>query len=210
MSSMTTDVNLYFTEGCGRCSLGGTPDCKVNRWPQELKQLRRIILDCGLTEESKWGVPCYTFQGNNIGVVSAFKEYASLSFFKGALLQDNDAILDKPGENTQAARLIKFTDVKHIMEMEHILKAYIYEAIEVEKTGLKVPLKPTSEFKIPEEFQKVLDENSDLKAAFEALTPGRQRGYLLHFAQPKQSKTREARIEKCTPMIFEGKGLHDR
>ncbi|WP_172796046.1 YdeI/OmpD-associated family protein [Roseivirga echinicomitans] len=207
---MTTDVDLYFTEGCGRCPLGGTPDCKVNRWPQELKQLRRIVLDCGLTEESKWGVPCYTFQGNNIGVVSAFKEYASLSFFKGALLEDTNGILDKPGENTQAARLIKFTDVKQVMEMEPILKAFIYEAIEVEKAGLKVELKKTSEFNMSEEFKKALDEHPDLKTAFETLTPGRQRGYLLHFSQPKQSKTREARIEKCTPMIFEGKGLHDR
>ncbi|KYG81781.1 hypothetical protein AWN68_16250 [Roseivirga echinicomitans] len=210
MKNMTTDVDLYFTEGCGRCPLGGTPDCKVNRWPQELKQLRRIVLDCGLTEESKWGVPCYTFQGNNIGVVSAFKEYASLSFFKGALLEDTNGILDKPGENTQAARLIKFTDVKQVMEMEPILKAFIYEAIEVEKAGLKVELKKTSEFNMSEEFKKALDEHPDLKTAFETLTPGRQRGYLLHFSQPKQSKTREARIEKCTPMIFEGKGLHDR
>ncbi|WP_323756388.1 YdeI/OmpD-associated family protein [Roseivirga sp.] len=207
---MNTNVDLYFTEGCGRCPLGGTPDCKVNRWPQELKQLRRIVLDCGLTEESKWGVPCYTFQGNNIGIVSAFKEYASLSFFKGALLQDTNHILEKPGENTQAARLLKFTDVKQVMEMESILKTYIYEAIEVEKAGLKVPLKETSEFNMPAEFKKALYENPDLKTAFEALTPGRQRGYLLHFSQPKQSKTREARIEKCTPMIFERKGLNDR
>tara|TARA_R100000005_G_scaffold96635_2_gene85371 strand:+ start:431 stop:1072 length:642 start_codon:yes stop_codon:yes gene_type:complete len=208
MNNMTTDVNLYFTEGCGRCPLGGTPDCKVNFWPQELKQLRRIVIECGLTEESKWGVPCYTFQGNNIGVVSAFKEYASLSFFKGALLEDANGILDKPGENTQAARLIKFTNARQIMEMESVLKAYIYEAIEVEKAGLKVPLKETSEFNMPEEFQKALHENPQLKAAFEALTPGRQRGYLLHFSQPKQSKTRESRIEKCTPKILEGRGLN--
>ncbi|WP_421976235.1 YdeI/OmpD-associated family protein [Roseivirga seohaensis] len=207
---MNTNVDLYFTEGCGRCPLGGTPGCKVNRWPQELNQLRRIVLDCGLTEESKWGVPCYTFQGNNIGVISAFKEYASLSFFKGALLEDTNGILDKPGENTQAARLIKFTNARQIMEMEPILKAYIYEATEVEKAGLKVELKKTAEFNMPEEFQKALDENPDLKTAFEALTPGRQRGYLLHFSQPKQSKTREARIEKCTHRIFEGKGLNDR
>ena len=207
---MNTNVDLYFTEGCGRCPLGGTPDCKVNHWPQELKQLRRIVLDCGLTEESKWGVPCYTFQGNNIGVVSAFKEYASLSFFKGALLEDTNGILDKPGENTQAARLIKFTNARQIMEMEPILKAYIYEAIEIEKAGLKVELKKTAEYNMPEEFQKALDENPDLKTAFETLTPGRQRGYLLHFSQPKQSKTRESRIEKCTQRIFEGKGLNDR
>lgn len=207
---MNTSADLYFTEGCGRCPLGGTPDCKVNFWPQEFKQLRRIVIECGLTEESKWGVPCYTFQGNNIGVVSAFKEYASLSFFKGALLQDTNDILDKPGENTQAARLIKFTSTGQIMKMETTLKAYIYEAIEVEKAGLKVPLKETSEFNIPEEFQKSLHENPELKAAFEALTLGRQRGYLLYFSQPKQSKTRESRIEKCIPLIFEGKGLHDR
>lgn len=175
-----------------------------------MKHLRMIVLNCGLKEELKWGVPCYTFQKVNIAVVAAFKEYCSLSFFKGALLNDSYKILNKPGENTQSARLIKFTNVQEIMAMEATLKAYIYEAIEVEKAGLKVEFKKTTEYNIPEEFQTILDENPDVKAAFEALTPGRQRGYLLHFSQPKQSKTRESRIEKCIPKIFEGKGFNER
>ncbi|MBA4462864.1 MAG: YdeI/OmpD-associated family protein [Nitrosopumilaceae archaeon] len=177
---------------------------------EELKQLRTILLDCGLTEELKWGVPCYTFQNSNIVLMSAFKEYCALGFFKGALLKDANGILDKPGENTQAARQIRFTNVREIVEMEPVLKAYIDEAIEVEKAGLKVDFKKTLEFEIPEEFQNKLDEIPALKTAFEALTPGRQRAYLLYFSQPKQSKTRESRVEKCMPQILDGKGLHDR
>lgn len=214
---MNTNVGTYFTDGCGRCSLGGTPKCKVNNWKEELKLLRRIVLDCGLNEESKWGVPCYTFQTgfkgkkeSNILIVAAFKEYCSLSFFKGALLSDANGILYQPGENTQAARQIKFTNVKDIAELEPVLKAYIFEAIEVEKAGLKVPLKKTAEYNVPEEFQTRLDEIPILKSAFEALTPGRQKAYLLHFSQAKQSQTRASRIEKCIPQILIGKGLNDR
>ena len=135
---MNTKVDNYFTDGCGRCPLGGTPQCKVNNWTEELNQLRRIVLECGLTEESKWGVPCYTFQKKNIAIVSAFKEYCALSFFKGVLLNDTNNLLDKPGENSQSARLIKFTNTKQIIEQEPILKAYIFEAVEVEKAGLKL------------------------------------------------------------------------
>ena len=206
---MNPKVDRYIVEGCGRCPLGGTPNCKVNSWQEELHQLRRIILDTGLTEELKWGVPCYTFEKSNIAIVSALKECCVLSFFKGALLNDQHKLLDKPGENSQAARVIRFTNVQEILQVEPILKAHIIEAIEVEKAGLKVALKKNPE-PIPEEFQKKLDEIPSLKAAFEALTPGRQRGYIIHFSQPKQSKTRASRVEKCIPMIFDGKGLHDR
>lgn len=206
---MNPKVDTYLSEGCGRCPLGGTPDCKVHNWENELKQLRRIVLESGLTEELKWSIPCYTYKNNNIAVVSAFKEYCALSFFKGALLQDTDNLLDKPGENTQSARLIKFTNVREIVEMEATLKAYIYEAIEVEKAGLEVTFKKNPE-PIPEEFQQALEENPVLKAAFEALTPGRQRGYILHFSQPKNFNTRKSRIEKCTLKILNGKGLNER
>jgi uncharacterized protein YdeI (YjbR/CyaY-like superfamily) len=210
MTRLNPKVDSYLIEGCGRCSLGGTPECKVNNWQEELEQLRTILLDCGLAEELKWGVPCYTFQNSNVVIMSAFKEYCALSFFKGALLKDAQGILDKPGEHTQAARLIRFTNVQEIMDMESILKAYVYEAIEVEKAGLKVDFTKTLEFAIPEEFQNKLDEIPALKTAFEALTPGRQRAYLLYFSQPKQSKTRVSRVEKYMQQILDGKGLHDR
>ncbi|MDP5170492.1 MAG: YdeI/OmpD-associated family protein [Bacteroidia bacterium] len=206
---MNPEVDPYFTDGCGRCPLGGTPACKVHLWPEELRQLRRIVLSTGLTEALKWGVPTYTFQGKNVAIVSAFKEYCALSFFKGVLLEDAHQILQKPGENTQSARLIRFTDTRQLVEMEPILKAYLFEAMEVEKAGLKVEFKKVSAFSIPEEFQQKLQEHPDLKAAFEALTPGRQRGYLLHFSQPKQAKTREARVEKCIPKILDGKGMQE-
>jgi uncharacterized protein YdeI (YjbR/CyaY-like superfamily) len=179
------------------------------KWQEELEKLRMIILDCGLTEELKWGKPCYTFQNSNIVIIIGFKEYCALLFCKGALLNDANGILIKPGENTQAARQIRFTNVQKIVEMEAILKTYIYEAIEVEKAGLKVTFKKTTEFIIPEEFQNKLDEIPALKAAFDALTPGRQRAYILHFAAPKRSKTRESRVEKCMQQILNGKGLND-
>ena len=168
-----------------------------------------IVLDCGLTEELKWGKPCYTFQKSNIVLIHGFKEYCALLFFKGALLKDAKGILIQQTENVQAARQIRFTNVREIVEMEPILKAYIHEAIEVEKAGLKVKLKKTTEFKIPEEFQNKLDEIPALKTAFAALTPGRQRAYLLYFSGAKQSKTRESRVEKCMPQILKGKGLDD-
>jgi uncharacterized protein YdeI (YjbR/CyaY-like superfamily) len=182
---------------------------KEQKWREEFEKLRTICLDRGLTEEFKWGKPCYTFQKNNIAILQGFKEYCALMFFKGALLHDPDGVLIKPGEHTQAGRQIRFTNVREIAEMEPILKAYISEAIEVEKAGLEVDLKKTTEYTIPEEFQKELDERPALKAAFEALTPGRQRAYILYFSAPKQSKTRVSRVEKHMPRILDGKGLND-
>ena len=206
---MNPKVDLYFTDGCGRCPLGGTTNCKVNSWQKEMKHIRRIILDCGLTEELKWGVPCYTFQKSNIAVLAAFKEYCSLSFFKGALLSDSNGILTQPTENTQSARLIRFTSVREILNLEPAIKAHLYEAMEVEKAGLKVDFKKVSELVIPEEFQKKMKEIPALKNAFEALTPGRQKGYLLYFSGAKQSSTRIARIDKYLLQIIKGKGLND-
>src|SRR6187431_227906 len=182
---------------------------KDTKWQKEYEKLRTIILDCGLTEELKWGCPCYTFQNTNIVLIHGFKEYCALLFFKGALLNDPNDILIQQTENVQAARQIRFTNVREIVKLEAVLKAYVYEAIEVEKAGLKVKLKKSSEFKVCEEFQKKLDEKSTLKKAFEALTPGRQRAYLLYFSAPKQSKTRESRIEKSIKQILKGKGLND-
>lgn len=182
---------------------------KETKWQEEVRQLRKIILDCGLTEELKWGNPCYTFEQSNIVLIHAFKEYCALLFFKGALLKDTKGILIQQTENVQAARQVRFTNVQEIIKLQRTIKAYIYEAIEVEKAGLKVNLKKTTEYAIPEEFKKTLDKNSALKTAFKALTPGRQRGYILYFAAPKQSKTREQRIEKYMPQILNGKGLND-
>lgn len=182
---------------------------KAGKWQKELEKLRMIILDCPLTEEFKWGVPCYTFQESNVVLMHVFKDYCALLFHKGALLNDAHGILVQQTENVQAARQIRFTDVRDIVEMEPVLKAYIYEAIEVEKAGLKVAFKKTAEYTIPEEFQRKLDEEPALKAAFEALTPGRQRGYILYFSAAKQSKTRESRVEKYTRQILDGKGLDD-
>src|ERR1035437_9661043 len=182
---------------------------KAKKWQKELEKLRMIILDCQLTEELKWGVPCYTFQKSNIVLIHVFKEYCALLFFKGALLNDTNGILIQQTENVQAGRQIRFTNEREITAMELILKAYIYEAVEVEKAGLKVNFKKNTELKFPEEFQNKLDENTALKSAFEALTPGRQRAYNLYFSAPKQSKTRESRVEKCIPYILNGKGLND-
>ncbi len=182
---------------------------KAKKWQEEIEKLRMIVLDCGLTEELKWGVPCYTFQKRNIVLIHVFKEYCALLFFKGVLLKDPKGILIQQTENVQAARQIRFTGIQEIVKKERTLKTYIYEAIEVEKAGLKVDLKKTTEFSIPEEFQNKLNENPVLKTAFDALTPGRQRAYLLYFAAPKQSKTRESRIEKYMKPILNGKGLND-
>jgi uncharacterized protein YdeI (YjbR/CyaY-like superfamily) len=191
---MNPKADFYFNKG---------------NWQKELEQLRSIVLDCGLTEELKWGVPCYTLQKSNIVLIHVFKEYCAYLFFKGALLNDAKSILVKQTENVQAARQIRFTDVKEIVKLKATLKAYIYEAIEIEKAGLKVELKKTNEFTMPEEFQNKLDKAPALKKAFHALTPGRQRGYLLYFASAKQSKTRESRIEKYVQQILKGKGLDD-
>ncbi len=182
---------------------------EAKKWQEELEIMRTIALDCQLTEELKWGVPCYTYKENNVVLIHAFKEYCAFLFFKGALLKDTDGILIQQSENVQAARQIRFTNLKEIVELKDILKTYIYQAIEIEKAGLKVELKKTSEFAVSEEFQKKLDEMPNLQKAFHALTPGRQRAYLLHFSQPKQSKTREARVEKNIPNILDGKGLND-
>jgi uncharacterized protein YdeI (YjbR/CyaY-like superfamily) len=179
------------------------------QWQEEFEKLRMIVLDCGLTEELKWGCPCYTFQKRNIVLMHGFKEYCALLFFKGALLKDAKGILIQQTENVQAARQIRFTNVREIIKLKTIVKAYIKEAIEVEKAGVKVNLKKTAEFKMPEEFQNRLNESPALKRAFAALTPGRRRGYLLHFSAAKQSKTRQARIEKCLQQILDGKGLND-
>jgi uncharacterized protein YdeI (YjbR/CyaY-like superfamily) len=182
---------------------------REKKWREEFAKLRTIILDCQLTEELKWGVPCYTFQNSNIVLIHGFKEYCAILFVKGALLKDAIGVLIQQTENVQSARQIRFTSVDEIVEMEPILKAYINEAIEVEKAGLKVNLKKSSEFTIPEEFQKKLDEDPALKTAFEALTPGRQRAYLFYFSQPKLSKTRASRIEGSIQQILNGKGLND-
>jgi uncharacterized protein YdeI (YjbR/CyaY-like superfamily) len=188
-------VDFYFNE--------------AEKWQEEIKKLRAIILGCGLTEELKWGVPCYTVERRNIVLIHVFKEYCALLFFKGALLSDPRHILITQTENVQSARQIRFTTVQEIDELEASVKDYIYEAVEVEQAGLKVDFKTNAEFTVPEEFQTKLDENPALKAAFYALTPGRQRGYLLHFAAPKQSKTRESRVAKYTQHILDGKGLND-
>jgi len=182
---------------------------KATKWQKEFQKLREIILDCNLVEELKWGQPCYTFEKRNIVLIHGFKEYCAVLFFKGALLKDTKRILVQQTENVQAARQIRFTDIRQIIKMERTLKAYIYEAVEVEEAGLKVPLKKTKEFTIPEEFQIKLDKSAALKNAFYALTPGRQRGYILHFSSAKQSKTRESRIEKYMEKILDGKGLED-
>ncbi|NTU88295.1 MAG: hypothetical protein HGA54_00070 [Actinobacteria bacterium] len=182
---------------------------REEKWQEEFKKLRMIVLDCGLTEELKWGNPCYLFEGTNVVLIHGFKDYCALLFIKGSLLHDTQGLLVQQTENVQAGRQIRFTNVQEIVEMETILKEYIHEAIEVEKAGLKVDYKKNIEFSIPEELQHKFDEIPDLKTAFEALTPGRQRAYVLYFSQPKQSKTRESRIEKSMQRILEGKGLND-
>jgi uncharacterized protein YdeI (YjbR/CyaY-like superfamily) len=194
-NSMNPKVDFYFN--------------KAKKWQQEVEKLRLIALDCGLSEELKWGCPCYTWQNNNIVLIHDFKDYCAFLFFKGVLLSDTHHLLIQQTENVQVARQIRFTNLMEIVEQEATLKAYIFEAIEVEKAGLKAELKKTTEFTMPDEFQHKLDAIPALKAAFEALTPGRQRGYLLHFAAAKQAKTREARVEKYIPQILNGKGLDD-
>ena len=192
---MNPKVDFYFDKG--------------KKWQEEIKKLRAIVLDCGLTEELKWGCPCYTLENTNIVLIHEFKEYCALLFFKGALLKDTEGILIQQTKNVQAARQIRFTSAPEITKMKSILKAYIFQAIEVEKAGLKVKLKKATEYSVPEEFKKRLDKNAALKSAFKALTPGRQRAYLLYFSAPKQSKTRESRVEKSVKPILNGMGLND-
>lgn len=192
---MNPEVDSYFT--------------KAKKWKDELEKLRIIILSCGLTEERKWGSPCYTLNKKNIVLLHVFKEYCGMLFFKGALLKNKHGILIEQSKNVQAARQIRFTNIEEIVSLEPVLKLYLNEAIAAEKKGLKVAFKTTTEYNIPEEFEASLKSFPDLKTAFEALTPGRQRGYLLHFSAPKQSKTRQTRIEKCIPNILNRKGLND-
>jgi uncharacterized protein YdeI (YjbR/CyaY-like superfamily) len=181
----------------------------AKKWQEEFKRLRAILLDSELTEEFKWGGPCYTFQGKNVVIINGLKESCALAFFKGALLKDVHGVLTRPGQHTQSARWLKFISVREIGEMKSLLKAYIREAIEVERSGLKLKLRKTSDLKVPEELQIMLDEFPDFKAAFSGLTPGRQRAYIYHFSAPKQSKTRESRVQKYMPHILKGKGLLD-
>jgi uncharacterized protein YdeI (YjbR/CyaY-like superfamily) len=182
---------------------------KAKQWQKEIEKLRTIILDCDLTEELKWGCPCYIFEKRNIVLIHVFKEYCAVLFFKGALLKDPKGILVQQTENVQAARQVRFTSLAEINKLQKTLKTYIYEAVKVEESGVKVEFKKTTEFAVPEEFQNKLDKNRALKKAFESLTPGRQRGYLLYFSSAKQAKTRESRIEKCLDQILKGKGLED-
>jgi len=182
---------------------------KDTKWQKEFVKLRELVLECGLTEELKWGVPCYTYQKSNVVLIHGFKEYCALLFHKGALLKDPKNILIQQTENVQSARQIRFTNIDEIVDLETNIKAYIFEAVEVEKAGLKVEFKKTTDYPIPDEFQQKLNEMPALKTAFEALTPGRQRAYIFYFSQAKQSKTRESRVEKYIPQILKGKGLDD-
>jgi uncharacterized protein YdeI (YjbR/CyaY-like superfamily) len=207
---MNPKIDTYLAEGCGRCPLGGTPDCKVHNWTAPLVQLRRIALDCGLTEEHKWGVPCYTDRGKNIAIISAFKNHCSLSFFKGVLLKDEENLLTAPGPNSQSSRYLAFTDVHQVLEKEDFIRAYLFEAIDIEKAGLKVNFNAKNNLDYPDELLQKMQEDPVFKEAFESLTPGRQRGYILHFTGAKQSPTRSRRIEKCVPKIMEGKGWNER
>lgn len=183
---------------------------KDTKWQKEYKKLRAIIVDCGLTEELKWGCPCYTFKGNNIVLIHGFKDYCALLFHKGVLLNDSDNLLIQQTENVQSARQIRFTNMDEINELEQTIRSYVFEAVEVEKAGLEVKMKKTSEYKKPEELKQAFNEDPNFKTAFDSLTPGRQRGYLLHFSEAKQSKTRTSRIEKAKPKIFDGKGYNER
>lgn len=197
MNRMNPKVDWFFSKA------------ETGKWHKEFEQLRKVVLNCDLREDLKWGQPCYTFEKRNIVLIHGFKEYCALLFFKGALLKDSKKILVQQTENVQAARQVRFTNVRDIVKTKNILKSYIYEAIEVEEGGLKVPRKKTSEFTVPKEFQDKMDKAPALRIAFDSLTPGRQRGYLLYFSSAKQSKTREARIEKYIHQILEGKGLDD-
>ncbi|AEJ42859.1 Domain of unknown function DUF1801 [Alicyclobacillus acidocaldarius subsp. acidocaldarius Tc-4-1] len=204
------EVDLYLEQGCMRCRFGGTPDCKVHRWEDALKALRAILQSCGLAEEVKWRQPCYTYQGRNVIIMSAFKDYCALNFFKGGMLEDRHGLLEKPGEHTQVGRQMRFRSADEVKAREDAIRDYIQQAVEIERGGKAAPPREAPEPPMPEELLRKFDEMPELRQAFESLTPGRRRAYLLHFSAPKQSKTRAARIEKCIPMILEGKGLYDR
>lgn len=206
---MTRNIEQFFLEGCGRCSLGGTPNCKVHQWTSELALLRSILQETELEETVKWGAPCYTFQGKNVLLLSAFKQDCRLSFVRGVLLEDPEGLLEKPGENSRSTRVLCFTKVTAIQEIEAAIRSLVDAAIEIERKGRKVEFEPVSEA-IPEELAQKFAEDPSFQLAFEALTPGRQRGYLLYFNAARQSKTRVSRIEKYAAQIFQGIGLHDK
>lgn len=205
---MNPNVDLYLKDGCGRCELYRSPDCKVHAWTKELNLLRSIILETGLIEDYKWSQPCYTYNSKNILILTVLKDFCSISFLKGALLNDPENLLVSPGKNSQSAKYFKFRDTKTIKKLEKTIKAYIFEAIEIEKAGLKVEFKKNPE-SIPSELKEKFRKDPELKMAFENLTPGRQRSYVVHISSAKQSKTREARIEKCVDKIFSGKGFNE-
>lgn len=209
MTKKPNDFVGYLKHGCGRCPLGDTPECKVHAWQPELKVLRELMLQGGLVEEIKWSVPCYTHRGKNIAVVAALKDHCSLSFFKGAGLDDPIGVLERPGENSQAARVLRLTSTKQIRGLGPIIEGFIRQAVALEESGYKPPTTSPAQMDWPSELVRVLEGDSRLREAFEALTPGRQRGYLLYIAGAKQSKTRMDRIEKNRERILNGLGLHD-
>ncbi len=205
---MNPKVDKFLIDGCMRCKYGGTPQCKVHNWTAELLMLRAIVNDSGLTEDLKWGFPCYTLNNKNVLIIYAFKEFCGISFFKGALLKDTKKILEKQGENTQSTRALKFTNLSEVEKLQKTLNAYIKEAIEIETAGKKVVVEKKPE-PMPEELLTAFAENTKLKKAFYALTPGRQRGYILYFSEPKKSETRVSRIIKYTEKILDGIGFYD-
>jgi len=207
MVSKSNTLEEYYTQGCGRCSLGPTPECKAKKWFQEFELLRSILLDCPVQEDIKWGSPTYSYNGKNILIYGAWKEDCSLGFFKGSLLVDPENVLVSPGPNAEASKLLRFTSVDQIHAIEPLIRDFVYQAIELEKQGVKVVSKPVEDLHFPQELLDKFDENSAFKAAFDALTPGRKKGFLFHFNGAKQSATRTSRVEKCMPLIFEGKGL---
>jgi uncharacterized protein YdeI (YjbR/CyaY-like superfamily) len=202
-------VDLFFIDGCGRCKLYKTPACKVHTWKNELQALRQIALNSGLNEELKWKQPCYTLNGKNILIVSAFKESCVLNFMKGALIKDDKGILEMPGENSQSARFIRFKSLDKIISLESTIQTYIKEAIEIEKSGAKIIAKKVEEYTLPDELLKEFEEDKEFEKAFKNLTPGRQKAYLLHYSSAKQSITRSSRIKKTKNAIFEGKGMNE-
>lgn len=207
MLVLNPKVDNYFSQGCGRCPLGGTLKCKVHLWVQELETLRGLLLNSGLTEELKWGVPCYTYKGKNIAIIGAFKEWCVISFMKGTLIDDPKGLLMLPGEYSQAGRIIRFKNISQILEIENDILLFLKQAIEVEEKGLKPKIDKATSTPMPSEFLEFLENDTALADAFNSLTPGRQRSYLLHFASAKQSSTRISRIEKNIPKILVGKGF---
>lgn len=208
-TTINPGVDEYLSIGCGRCKLVGTPDCKVKKWPLELETLRQFLLDSELEEEVKWSMPCYTIDGKNVLILAAFKDYVSLNFFKGSLIKDQKNLLEFAGENSHVAKQFRFTSVKEIETQTAQIIDFIQQAIAIEKAGLKVPENPKKQLEYPEELNAIMAEIPGLQSAFEKLTPGRQRGYLLHFTSAKQSATRTNRIEKYVGKILEGKGMMD-